>query len=304
MPSLSARTMHLASRVLVKRVLNQPGFDITKVRRAMSSRLTMPAALPRGLRIETLTASPLRGEWQRPRVHRDAGAILFLHGGGYIAGSPRTHRSFSAWLAHHAGLPLLSLDYRLAPEHPFPAGLDDAVAAVEALLAAGQAPEQLLLAGDSAGAGLVLATLLRLRERALPMPAGALLICPLTDLTGSGDSMRTNAEAEPLLGLRHRDQAMRLYAGDLPFEHPLLSPLFADLRGLPPLFVQASTMEILWDDARRLVEAAQSAGVQAELDAWDGLGHDWQLTVPFTPESREALRRLGRWCTERVAARQ
>lgn len=301
MPSLSARVMHLASRLLVKRVMNQPTFDLRKVRRAMAARTTMPAALPRGLRVDPSPAFPLRGEWQTPQRLQGEGVILFLHGGGYLAGSPRTHRSCSAWLAHHAQLRLFSLDYRLAPEHPYPAALEDAVGAVRALVASGVPASKLVLAGDSAGAGLVLAALLRLRELGQAMPAAAALLCPLTDLTGSGDSMRRNADAEPLLGLRHREQAMRLYAGDLPFEHPMLSPLLADLRGLPPLFVQASRMEILWDDARRLVDAAAAAGVQVELDAWDGLGHDWQLTVPFTPEAREAVRRLAAWCAARVA---
>lgn len=300
MASLSAQVMNLASRILVKRVLNKPTFNLQAVRRAMGARLTMPALLPRGLAVTASCDSVLRGEWQVPRDVQTDGVILFLHGGGYIAGSPRTHRSCTGWLAQEAGTRLFSLDYRLAPEHPFPAALDDAVAAVDALVVAGTPASRIVLAGDSAGGGLALATLLRLRDAGQPLPAGAALICPLTDLTEASASLVTNAASEPLLGLRHRTQALRLYAGRTPLTDPLLSPVYADLRGLPPLLVQASRIEVLWDDARRLVARAQAAGVPVTFEPEDDVGHDWQLTVPLTPEARASVRSLGRWCAARL----
>lgn len=300
MASPSARVLQFVSRHLVKRVLNAERFDLRAVRRAMSSRLTMPAALPRGTQVEVSRDAALPGEWVIPRVVQRTGVILFTHGGGYLAGSPRTHRSCTAWMAHHAGMRLFSLDYRLAPEHPFPAALDDAVRAFRALVAAGTSPSQIVLAGDSAGAGLALATMLRARADGDALPAAAALICPLTDLTGSGASLVTNAEREALLGLRHREYAMRCYAGETPLDHPLLSPLFAELRGLPPLLVQASVDEVLWDDARRFVERARAAGVAVEFDAEEGLMHDWQLTAPFTPEGRRSVQRMGTWIAARV----
>lgn len=300
MASWSAQLLQFVSRHLVKRVLNAERFNLRAVRRAMSSRLTMPAALPRGTRVDASRDAALPGEWITPRTVRRDGVILFMHGGGYLAGSPRTHRSCTAWLAHHAGMRLHSLDYRLAPEHPFPAALHDAVQAFRALVAGGTPPGQVVLAGDSAGAGLALATMLRLRAEREALPGAAALICPLTDLTGTGASLVTNADREALLGLRHRDYAMRCYAGDTPLDHPLLSPLFAELRGLPPLLVQASRDEVLWDDARRFVERARAAGVSVEFDAEEGLMHDWQLTVPFTPEARRSVQRMGTWIAARA----
>lgn len=297
MPSLNARIANLAARVLVKRVTNAPRFDLRAVRRAMTTRRLLPALLPRGVRVEPSREDALPGEWLHPRDARSDAALLYFHGGGFIAGSPRGHRSFTAWLAARSGLSVCSLDYRLAPEHPYPAGLDDCVAAVRALRARGL---RLVLGGDSAGAQLAIATTLRLRAAGEPMPEGLLLVCPVTDFTDASESLRYNAEREPLLGLRHRAETWRLYAGDTPYTDPLLSPVYADLRGLPPMIVEASRMEVLWDDARRFVEAAQRAGVTVEFHPQDGLAHDWQLMVPLTPEANASVRRLGRWAAARV----
>lgn len=297
MPSLRARLANLAARILVKRVTNAPRFDLAAVRRAMGSRLTMPAALPSGLRVEPSKEPGLPGEWLHPRGAKPGAALLFIHGGGFIAGSPRTHRSFAAWLAHRAGVAVFSLDYRLAPEHPYPAALDDCVAALRALRARGL---QVVVGGDSAGGQLAIATALRLRAAGEPMPAGLLLVCPLTDFTDASASLRTNAESEPLLGLRHRRHTLALYAGAASLTDPLISPVYGDLRGLPPMIVEASRIEVLWDDARRFVEAAQAAGVAVEFHPHDGLAHDWQLMVPFTPEANASVRRLGTWVAERL----
>lgn len=297
MLSLRARLANLAARVMVKRVTNAPRFDLAAVRRAMSSRLTMPAALPRGLRVDASTDPALPGEWLHPREAAPGVALLFMHGGGFIAGSPRTHRSFAAWLAQESGVSVFSLDYRLAPEHPYPAALDDCLTAVRTLQARGL---RLVLGGDSAGGQLAIATTLRMRAESLAMPEGLLLVCPLTDFTDRSESLRTNAESEPLLGLRHRTYTLGLYAGETPLADPLLSPVYADLRGLPPMIVEASRIEVLWDDARRFVEAAQAAGVAVEFHPHDGLAHDWQLMVPFTPEANASLRRLGAWVAARL----
>ncbi len=299
MPSLRARLANLAARLLVKRVMNAPQFDLRAVRRAMASRRTMPALLPRGLRRTPSAEWPLRGEWLRPKSARPGAAVLFLHGGGFIAGSPQTHRSFAAWLAEASGAELFSLDYRLAPEHPFPAALDDCVAAARALQREGR---RLVIAGDSAGAQLAVTTALRLRDANDALPVGLVLVCPVTDFTDASTSLRTNAEREPLLGLRHREYALGLYAGAVSRRDPMLSPVYADLRGLPPMIVEASRMEVLWDDARRLVEVAQAAGVPVEFHPHDGLAHDWQLMVPITPEANASLRRLGAWTAARLAA--
>ncbi len=298
MPSLRARLANLAARLLVKRVTNAARFDLKRVRRAMASRLTMPALLPRSVRVEPSQAPALRGEWLRPQDAMPGAVLLFIHGGGFIAGAPRTHRSFTAWLAKESGVAVFALQYRLAPEHPYPAGLDDCVAAVRALRAQGL---RVIIGGDSAGGNLAIATALRLREAGEELPLGLMLVCPVTDFTDASESLRSNAEREPLLGLRHRRYAFGLYAGDTSLTDPLLSPVYADLRGMPPMIVEASRIEVLWDDARRFVEAAQAAGVTVEFHPQDGLAHDWQLMVPYTPEANASLRRLGRWVRSRVS---
>jgi acetyl esterase/lipase len=300
MPSLSARVANLIARVQVKRVLNAPKLDLQAVRRAMAGRTGMPNAFPAGVRIERSTDTMLPGEWITPSRVTTNGVILFMHGGGYLAGSPRTHRALTTWLAHRAGMRVFSLDYRLAPEHPFPAGLDDAVRAVHALVARGTPMSRIAFCGDSAGGGLVLATMLRLREEGGVLPAAAALICPLTDCTGRSTSLVTNAKSEPVLGLRHRDAFMRWYAGKIPLEHPYISPLGADLHGLPPMLVEASRIEVLWDDASRFVEKATAAGVEITFVPHDGLAHDWHVMVPFIPEARASVRRIGEYLAQRV----
>lgn len=297
MPSLRARLANVVARLLVKRVLNKPRFDLAETRRAMRARLMLPAFLPRGLRVEPSPDAALAGEWLRPRRARDDAAIVFLHGGGYIAGSPQTHRSFAAWLAEESGVPVFSLAYRRAPEHPFPAALDDALRAVRSLAAQGK---RVLLAGDSAGGGLAVATALRLRDEGDVLLRGIVLVCPLTDLTETSESLRRNAASEPLLGLRHRVAVLRSYAGSLPLEHPYLSPVYASLVGLPPMIVEASRIEVLWDDARRFVDAARRDGCDIEFHPHDGLGHDWQLMVPITPESVASVRRFGSWAARQL----
>lgn len=295
MPSLRARISNLACRLLVKRALNKPAFDLAAVRRAMGARRGMPNAYPAGLRIEQSTEAALPGEWLLPAKILSDRTIVFLHGGGYLAGSPRTHRALTAWLAHESGTRTFSLDYRLAPEHPYPAGLDDAVAAVRAIVAQGVPMSQISLCGDSAGGGLVLATLLRLRDEGSALPGRAALICPLTDCTGESRTLVTNAASEPLLGLRHVALAMSMYAGNTPLRHPYLSPLFADLRELPPMLVEASRIEVLWDDAAHFVEKARAAGVDVTFVPHDGLHHDWHLMVPFVPEARDSVRRIAKF---------
>lgn len=301
MPSGSARVLAAFSRLLVKRPLDAEPFDLARARRAMAGRRNLPAALPRGLRVEPSRAPALPGEWLVPRGAQGDGAVLFLHGGGYFGGSVRSHRPLAAWLAREAGVRVFSLEYRLAPEHPFPAALDDARTAVGAILAEGIAPARLALAGDSAGAGLALATLLARRDAHAPPLAGAVLFCPLTDLAGTGESLVRNAHADAVLGTRHRARTAAMYAGAHPVEHPLISPHYASLAALPPLFVQASRHEALWDDARRLAERARAAGVAVTLDAEDGLAHDWQVSVPWTPESRRSVRRAGAFLAGAIA---
>jgi len=191
----------------------------------------------------------------------------------------------------------------LAPEHPFPAALDDALAAVRALRAQGIAPAQLALVGDSAGGGLALATTLALREAGEALPAALAVLSPFTDMAATGGSRRTNAVCDDVLSFRHAETLARWYAGSTPLDAPLLSPVRADLTGFPPTLIHVSDAEMLLDDATRLAERLRAVRVSTMLEVFHGLPHDWHVSVPLTPESREGVRRVGRFLAERLGAR-
>lgn len=183
-------------------------------------------------------------------------------------------------------------DYRLAPEHPFPAAIDDAEAAYLTMLESGVEPSRLAIAGDSAGGNLVFALLLKLKQRGAPMPAGAVGLSPFADFTGSGDSFRVNAASDPLLHIRGFESVVRAYASGEDAANPLLSPIFGDLSGLPPTLIQCGSDEILLDDARRLHAALLTAGVASELEIWPRMPHVWQAFASFLPEGRSAISRI------------
>jgi acetyl esterase/lipase len=217
--------------------------------------------------------------------------ILYLHGGAYVMGSRNTHRGIAGRIARAAGARVLLPDYRLAPEHPFPAAVEDAMTCWRWLLAQGHAPERMAITGDSAGGGLALATLLALKAAGESLPACAVGLSPWTDLEGEGPTAEPGAVDDPMLtpeGLRSsgRDYA----AADL--RNPLAAPLHGDLEGLPPLLLQVGTREILLSDSTRFAEKAQAAGVQVTLEVEDGLIHVWQM-FPDVPEARSAVERIG-----------
>lgn len=246
----------------------------------------------RDIRWTPVRAGEVAAEWTwAPSVRHDR-VLLYLHGGGYVSGSPMSHRSLTGELSRAANMRVLSVDYRLAPEHPFPAGLDDAVAAYQWLLAQGIAPSRVAIGGDSAGGGLTVATLLALRERGLPQPAAAVCLSPWVDLEISGESHRTCAHLDPMLWSEGFPPLVKHYAGEHDPRHPMISPLHAELSGLAPLLVQVGTREVLLDDARRLSERITAAGGRVELEIWDHMIHVFQL-FRFLPEARRAVTRLG-----------
>lgn len=218
---------------------------------------------------------------------RDA-VLLYLHGGGYVIGSAADYRGLAGELARAAGVDLFSVDYRLAPENPFPAATDDALAAYRGLLETGVAAEDIIVAGDSAGGGLALALLVALRDAGTPLPAAALLLSPWVDLTLSGESVRSQAGIDPSLTARGLAVCAARYVGD-DTGNPLASPLFADLRGLPPLIVHVGEAEILLDDAIRLARAAAVSGVDVTVRIWQGMIHDWALFACALSEGRDLI---------------
>lgn len=218
--------------------------------------------------------------------------LLYFHGGGYTIGSTHSHRSMVGKIAKKAGIVALLVDYRKAPENPFPAALDDALSAYKSLLNRGKKPENIVVAGDSAGGGLTLALLIALKEREWPQPAAAVCLSPWVDLTATGDSIYTNAGHDPLVDILKMKKFARLYAGDHHLNHPLISPLFADLTGIAPLLIQVSTSEMLYDDGRRLAEKATQAGVEVTMQTWEGLMHWWHLFQRIVPEAGEAVDKI------------
>jgi acetyl esterase/lipase len=206
-------------------------------------------------------------------------------------------------LATRAKARVFSLDYRLAPENRFPAALDDALAAYRQLLADGVAPESIVIAGDSAGGGLALATLIALRDANEPLPAGGLLFSPWTDLAATGASIQRNDGADPMFQGASISRAAQLYLGDTPATHPYASPLYADMSGLPPLFMQVGSTEVLLDDSRRVADKARHAGVDVDFSIWPKMPHVWQMWMPFLPEARRALDLAGRFVQRVTQAR-
>jgi len=262
-------------------------------RRAVLEGLGEVFVVPDDVSVAQVVAGGVPGRWLTPPGVSTDAVLLYLHGGGYQVGSVRSHGELAARLARATGVRALIVGYRLAPEDPFPAALDDALAAYRWLLEVEGVPAgSIVLAGDSAGGGLVAATLVAARDRGLPLPAAAALLSPWADLTGSGDSMVTNAGADPILSAGVLAEMARSYAGDTDLADPLVSPLFADLAGLPPLCVDVGTAELLADDGRRLAAAAGRAGVEVVLTEAEGLPHVWHV-LAITPEARAATDRVG-----------
>ncbi|MDP6933304.1 MAG: alpha/beta hydrolase [Myxococcota bacterium] len=223
--------------------------------------------------------------------------VLYFHGGGYVTCSPGTHRALLARIALAGGARCVALDYRLAPEEPYPAALEDALAACRALRDQGVAPGQLILGGDSAGGGLSMAVLLRLRELGEALPAGAVLLSPWVDLTHQGDSIESCAETD-YLGRDVLEYYARLYVDEDRVRDPMVSPVFADLEGLCPLLVQAGGAEVLRDQVRGLADRAEAAGVDTRLEIYPDMVHVWHVLSPLCPEGQTAIRRIGEFVAE------
>ncbi len=245
-----------------------------------------------GVAISEVEVAGRPAVWVRPPRAVPDRCVLYLHGGAFRVGSVDAYTPIATHFAAAVGAPFLVFDYRLAPEHPFPAAIDDAVGAVRELFdGEGVAPADLALMGDSAGGGLVLSTLLSLRDRGEPQPAAAVCFSPWADLTLTAESYVRCADTDDVFGMDQALLARRDYLGDLDPGQPLASPALADLSGLAPILVQASEDEVLSDDASRVVEGVTRAGGDAELDLWSGMTHVFQAMTPAVPEAAEAMRR-------------
>ena len=249
--------------------------------------------VPEDLQCEAVDADGVPGEWIAwPGA--DAGRVVYyLHGGAYVRGSVDTHRNLMGGISRYSGARMLGVDYRLGPEHPFPAAVHDALTGYGWLLTQGILPERVVIAGDSAGGGLALAVLVALRDAGDPLPAGGVLLSPWTDMEATGDSIETKAAVDPMIQRDYLLDMAKMYLGGADPRDPLASPLLAELHGLPPLLIQVGTAETLMDDSDRVAEKVTAAGGRVTLEHWDDMVHAWPLFAPVLPEGREAIEKIG-----------
>lgn len=291
MPSWQARLVNAGVRIVIRR--RRWGDERAVVRRArrlFGAPRIVQWLSTRGLRLTPVNDGQVRGEWLEVDAP-ELGVILYFHGGGYVSGSAAAHRPITAALARLSRRRVFSLDYRLAPEHRFPEALDDAVAAYRWLLEQGLSAGAISLAGDSAGGGLVLGALLRMRDAGLPLPACAVCFSAWTDLAGAGASVRFNDGRCAMFHTENIAEFAAVYlGGGSPFD-PHASPVHADLSGLPPLLLQVGSTELLLDDTRAVHDKIREAEGVSELEVYDDVSHCWQMLDGFVPEARVALRR-------------
>jgi monoterpene epsilon-lactone hydrolase len=248
---------------------------------------------PQSASINPVKIAERPAEWVCDPDTDDGRVMLYVHGGGYVQGSLASHRNLVFEIARSMKGKVLNLDYRLAPEHPFPAAVEDTVNAWAELLEIGIDPKKASFGGDSAGGGLVIAALVSARDQGLPMPSCACCISPWTDLVGSGRTMDTKALEDPMVNRAALEFFSDFYADKEDKSHPLISPLFANLAGLPPLLIQVGTAETLLDDSRRLATRARYAGVDVSYAEWEGMPHIWHIFAPLLEKSRKAIIELG-----------
>jgi acetyl esterase/lipase len=299
MPTYRARLIRFLIRYSIGRKLRRAGL-LEADRRKLDDLMVRSQRLPRGTKVSPIAVGDLPAEWvQGPNSASDA-AILYLHGGGFIMGSPATHRELAARVSSAGGACVLSLGYRLLPEYPFPAALDDARTAYRWLLERGYASDQLIIGGDSSGAGLALQTLISLRDEGVPLPCAGFFMSPVTDwVEPGGESFATRAASDPLVSPAQCRQTSSMYVGSHG-DSPLLRPTETNLTGLPPLWIQVGDHEVLLSDAERLADRATRAGVEVNFKIWPGMWHVFQNAARYVPESRQSIEELGLFLQRRL----
>lgn len=301
-PSLGAWFARMTVKVYIAPAFASQKDFVSAVRNRLES-ISKLTLLPPGTTVEEVSIGNMKADWVRasgidPNVKK---AILYIHGGGFLAGSRKTHRELVARISKASGLPALVPEYRLAPEHVFPAALDDCVAAYRWLLKRGYAPGDIAIAGDSAGGCLTVMTLLRLRDTGTPLPAAAVMLSPLTDAVNfDGESQKTKAGIDPWFDPKDMGRHLGLFSDSFRIKSPLLSPVRQNLAGLPPMLIQVGTDEILLSDSTRLAERAKKAGVDVTLQVYEGLWHVFQTFAVIVPEGRDAIEKIGEFLKNNV----
>ena len=287
MPSIKSKLLR-GTMKSVKPIIT--GMNIPDQRKGMDL-LRYIHPRPKTVAIEPVEeACPLKGQWARPEDAAAGKVILYTHGGAYVSGSPLTHEPLIARLAEMSKIPVMAYEYRLAPEHPYPAALEDALSAFDYLIQKGYAEQDIALCGDSAGGGLTLALALKLRDLGRPLPGALVLISPWTDLTESNETHFTKTSDDPLLSSEELRENALLYAGEEDLQNPYISPLFGDFTGLPPTLIHVGTNEVLLDDSRQLATRMDACGVEVDIDIYEGMWHVWHMFD--IPEARAAMRKI------------
>jgi len=288
----------IVSMMRAQRSVIPPELDPVEMRAGME-RMTGLMPLPADVATEPTRVNDVPAEWvTAPDADPDR-VVLYLHGGAYVIGSVNTHRDLAGRISRASGGRVLNVDYRLAPEHPHPAAVEDATAAYRWLVGEGYEPARVAVAGDSAGGGLTVATLVALRDQGEPLPAAGVCLSPWVDLEGLGESMATKADVDPMVQKEHLVRMATLYLAEHDPRTPLAAPLYADLSGLPPLYIQVGTAETLLDDSNRIAERARKAGVDVTLEHWEDMIHVFQAFAPILPEGQQAVEKIGEYLRAR-----
>ena len=276
----------------------QPDLSLEEQRAAFEAAPRFPLA--EDVKCEEVDAGGVPGEWITTPGAVDERVIFYLHGGGYVLCSINTHRELISRLSRAAGARVLAIDYRLAPESPFPAAVHDSVSAYRWLLSQGVEPGQIVVGGDSAGGGLTVAMLVALRDAEGPLPAAGVCISPWADMECAGESMLKSVEGEGTIALDGILRMAKAYLGGADARTPLASPIFANLKGLPPLLIQVGGAEELLSDATRLAERAEAAGVDVTMESWEDMFHVWHSFATMLPEGQQAIDRIGEFVREKT----
>ncbi len=282
---------------LIKARIKAEGEDhsVAACRKAFQTLVEKLPPLPADVKYHNVDADGIPSEWVSVKESREDFVLFYMHGGGYIVGSPTSHRDLISRMAREARMRALVPDFRLAPEHPFPTQIEDCVRAYQWLLKQGYTANHIVFAGESSGGALVISVLLALKEQQIPLPIAAIAISGMLDLEASSNTFKTNLSVDPSVDSERIFRLARLYIGDRDPKMPLASPIYANLTGLPPLLIQVSSVEVLLDDSIRLAQAARDCGGEVELEVWYGLPHAWHIYASILPEGQQAIVRAGKF---------
>jgi acetyl esterase/lipase len=298
MPSFQSYFLKKGIKFATNRLkgLNEKGMD--ERRQMLETAARFWVKLPKNCRVESFLLEGMYAEWISNDQTAIDKVILYLHGGAYEYCSANTHRGLAARIMEETGIKVLLPEYRLAPEFPFPAAIEDTVRIYHWLLNQGYNSKNIIFAGDSSGGGLCVTTTLLLRDQNEPLPAAVVCLSPWVDLTSSGESYQKNQDEDPYLRVKGVREAALLYAGGEPLDHRLISPVFDEFTGFPPLFIQVGSSEILLSDAEMLAQQARLSGVKVSFKVWEGMWHVWQISGKL-PEAKKAIKEIGAFIRQR-----